>query len=74
MRKGSYSLREFHLDVVRLDCPQCGRSGRYRRDGLLARFGPDIALPDLLGKLVECEHRVGLTRNCRARFADLVRP
>jgi hypothetical protein len=32
----------------------------------------DIALPDLLGELVECDRRVGLTRNCGARYADLM--
>jgi len=36
------------LDVVRIECERCGRAGSYRRDGLVARFGADIALPDLL--------------------------
>jgi hypothetical protein len=48
MRIGSHSLREFPLDVVRINCERCGRAGSYRRDGLMVRFGADIALPDLL--------------------------
>ncbi len=44
-RIGSHSLGEFPLDVVRIDCERCGRAGSYRREGLKARFGADIALP-----------------------------
>jgi hypothetical protein len=47
-RIGSRSLGEFPFDVVRIECERCGRASRYRRDGLMARFGADIALPDLL--------------------------
>ena len=53
MRIGSRSLGEFPLDVVRIASERCGRARSYRRDGLMARFGPDIALPDLL---VACRH------------------
>ena len=48
MRNGSRSLGEFRLDVVRIDCERCGRAGSYRRDGLVKRFGADIALPTLV--------------------------
>jgi hypothetical protein len=47
-RIGSHSLGEFPSDIVRIDCERCGRAGSYRRDGLVARFGADIALPNLL--------------------------
>jgi L-alanine-DL-glutamate epimerase-like enolase superfamily enzyme len=60
-RIGSRLLREFPLDVVRIECERCGRAGSYRRDGLMARFGPDIALPDLLAA-----HHV------QARIAELL--
>jgi len=55
MRIGSRSLGEFPLGIVRVECERCGRAGSYRRDGLMARFGPDIALPDLLAALASCE-------------------
>jgi L-alanine-DL-glutamate epimerase-like enolase superfamily enzyme len=58
MRIGSRSLGEFPLDVVRIECERCGRAGSYRRDGLMARFGVDIALPDLLMELAQCERRI----------------
>jgi hypothetical protein len=47
------------------------RAGCYRRDGLLARFGADIALPDLLVALAKCERLADFSRPCGARFTDL---
>ena len=47
-RIGSHSSESFPWDVVRIDCERRGRTGRYRKDGLMARFGADIALPDLI--------------------------
>jgi len=50
---------------------RCGRTGSYGRDGLMARFGVDIALPDLLGALSSCERRADFSKPCGARFTDL---
>jgi hypothetical protein len=63
----SHSLGEFPHAVVRIECPRCHR----RRDGLLARFEADIALPDLLLALAQCERRQDFSRPCGARFTDL---
>jgi hypothetical protein len=32
------------LDVVRVECPKCGRSGRYRLADLITRYGRDEKL------------------------------
>jgi hypothetical protein len=34
----------------------------------IARFGADIALPDLLMELAQCERRRNFSRPCGARF------
>ena len=73
MRNGSHSLGEFPLNVVRIDCPRCERAGSYRRDGLLARFGADAALPDVLMALALCERRKDFSRPCGARFTDVAK-
>ena len=73
MRRGSRSLGEFPLNVVRIDCPRCDRAGSYRLDGLLARFGADAALPDLLLALASCERRKDFSKPCGARFTDLAK-
>ena len=70
-RIGSLSLGEFPLDVVRIECERCNRAGSYRLGGLVERFGADIALPDLLMALAQCERRRDFSRPCGARFADL---
>ena len=72
-RVGSYSLDECPLPVVRIACERCGRAGRYRLDGLIARFGADAALPDVLLELAACERRADFSRPCGARFRDLTR-
>ena len=40
--------------MIRLECSKCGRFGRYRIDKLIAKYGPDIALPDLRHELAQC--------------------
>jgi hypothetical protein len=70
-RTDSYSLGEFPLDVVRIECERCGRAGRYRLAGLIERFGPDAALPDVLIALATCDRRRDFSKPCGARFTDL---
>jgi hypothetical protein len=55
------------LNVVRIDCPRSNRAGSYRRDGLMARFGADAALPDVLMALAACERRKDFSRPCGAK-------
>jgi hypothetical protein len=73
MRNGSQTLGEFPAKVVRIDCPRCERAGSYRFDGLMARFGADAALPDVLLALASCERRADFSKPCGASFTDLVR-
>jgi hypothetical protein len=73
MRKGSLSVAQVPLDAVRVESSHCGRAGTYRRDGLIERFGSDIALPDLLAELAACERRHDFSRPCGARFTDLAK-
>jgi hypothetical protein len=32
------------LDILRVECPKCGRSGRYRLADLIMRYGQDEKL------------------------------
>jgi hypothetical protein len=58
---GSHSLGEFPVVVVRID-------------GLMARFGPDIALLDLLMELAQCERRRYFSKPCGARYTLKMAP
>ena len=47
MATGSLQLREYPGEIVRLSYEKCGRSGQYRKQKLIERYGADIRPPDL---------------------------
>jgi hypothetical protein len=69
MRNGSRSLSKFASPVVsyRLRALRT-HTGSYRRDGLVSRFGPDAAPPDVLMALASCQQRADFSRPCGARL------
>jgi hypothetical protein len=76
-RDGAYILRDLvgRLSVLRLECPKCGRSGRYRLPKLLDEFGGDHSLIDWREKMIaDCPRRVAgrMTDQCGAGMPDLV--
>jgi hypothetical protein len=48
------------LDVLRIECPKCGRSGRYRLADLISRYGRDEKL---------FAFTVDVTENCARKQA-----
>jgi hypothetical protein len=72
MPKGSYSLggAAAKLHMIRLTCPKCHRSGQYRADRLLEKYGPDIAMPDLRHELAECPRRHDMGDPCQVEYVD----
>lgn len=64
--------------VVRISCELCKRHGSYRLARLAAKFGPDISLDDLLGRLIsDCvsrDARHPYRSRCAARLVDLDPP
>ncbi len=71
MSNGSHLLGEVLLKVVRIGCARCERTGRYRLDRLIERFGADAALPDVLTALASCERRGDFAKPCGAKFTDM---
>ena len=39
------------LDILRVECPKCGRAGQYRVDRLVREIGRDGKLTDWLSKI-----------------------
>jgi hypothetical protein len=72
MPHGSYSLGEVaaEFNMVRLKCSKCGRRGQYQVDKLLAKYGPDIAMPDLRHELAQCPHRRNMSDPCQVAYVD----
>ena len=64
------------LDVLRIECPTCGRRGRYLVACLVAGLGPKTRLTDWLNALTaDCPQKIqqGVTRACGAHMPDLVK-
>ena len=54
-------LRDYPGEIIRLSCEKCERSGQYRKQKLIERYGADIPL-----------HRP--RRNSRRNFLSLIAP
>ena len=72
MSGGSLRLNEYSAEMVRVACDKCGRSGQYRKQNLIDRFGADIRLPDLRWEISHCD-RLGKTHDaCMVRYVGLI--
>jgi hypothetical protein len=63
------------LDMLRIECPMCGRQGRYHVARLVAELGPAHRLTDWLSeRTADCpqKNQAGVTRACGAVMPDLV--
>jgi len=69
---GSLQLSEYSGDMVRLSCEKCGRSGQYRKQKLIERYGADMQLPDLREEIAQCERRGKMHDACMVRYVDVV--
>jgi hypothetical protein len=47
------------LDMLRIECPKCGRSGRYRFTDLITRYGRDEKLFPEFGRCVQFRAKPG---------------
>jgi hypothetical protein len=68
---GALTLSEYPGDVVRLTCEKCGRSGQYRKQSLIERYGADIGLPDLREQIAQCERARKMHDACPVRYVGL---
>jgi hypothetical protein len=70
MTKGALTLRTYPYPMVRISCQKCGRAGQYRRQTLIDRYGPDIAMPDLRRELAQCPRRTTWHDPCMVIYSD----
>jgi hypothetical protein len=72
---GSLTPHTYPSETITVRCNECGREGRYRRDTLLDKFGPDMAMPDILNSVTEdCDKNARLsTDRCKAIYGELSR-
>jgi hypothetical protein len=70
---GTLTVQTYPHDPVRVACRKCGRDGRYSRRSLVARFGADASMPDVLPKLTACPRRGNASDPCGVIYPDLAR-
>lgn len=70
----TFSDLEGKIDVLRVECEKCGRSGRYSVANLVAKHGRDARMTDFRTYLTrDCPHKGGASiyNQCGAMFPDL---
>jgi hypothetical protein len=74
-RGGAITFRDVagKLTVLRITCDKCGRSGQYRVDRLIMRYGIDAKLFDSDEITADCPRKQARNLNdqCGARCPDL---
>ena len=72
MSTGSLSPATYPADAITIRCDRCDRMGRYKRRTLIERYGTNVAMPDVLNAVADCEKNAGLwTDRCKAYFEEL---
>jgi hypothetical protein len=67
----SIPLGRFSRPRLKIQCEPCRRRGDYSVARLVARFGSEIRLPDLLSALsAECPERQKFQGRCFAVYAE----
>ena len=74
-RDGAIRFRDIvgKLTVLRITGDKCGRSGQYRVDRLIMRYGIDAKLFDRLDEITDCPRKQAKNLNdqCGAQCPDL---
>ena len=75
-RDGAITFRDIagKLTVLHITCDKCGRSGQYRVDRLIMRYGIDAKVFDWSDEITaDCPRKIAknMYDPCRARCPDL---
>lgn len=71
-RSNTFNLGRYPRDYVRLACSRCSRKGQYRKETLIAEYGGDVRLPDLLVMIAKCERRGNASDPCGVVYSNLL--
>ncbi len=66
-----FTLEEFPLTMIEIACGKCGRHGWLRKDWLVAKYGAEIKLPDLLMRIADCELSGSMHDPCALYYVAL---
>ena len=68
MRIAGNTLAECERLMIKPICDKCSRKGQYRKATLVAKFGPDVVMPDLLHKVADCPRWNPMRGGCSVRY------
>lgn len=68
---GSLTLSQYPGDLVRLSCEKCGRSGQYRKQKLIERYGADMRLPDLWEEIAQGSRHGQMHNACMVHYVEV---
>jgi hypothetical protein len=68
MSNARNTLADCEQPMIRFICDKCGRKGQYRKARLVGKYGPDVAMPDLLHKVADCPHWQPMRGGCSVRY------
>ena len=68
-RNGAHTVSDLPPGLTEIECPKCGRRGRYKRETLVSRFGPDQTLPAMLTAVAACRKARDMADICGVRFS-----
>ena len=71
-RYSSMTLGQYPKPMVQVICSRCDRKGQYRKETLLALYGADARMPDLLHLIAKCERHGDITNPCGVRYGNLL--
>ena len=65
------TLGDEERTTVKFICELCGRRGQYRKQTLIAQFGPHVLMPDLLHLVARCPRRHPTKGGCGVHYEGL---
>jgi hypothetical protein len=76
MASGAVTLGDLarHLAMLDVGCRKCERRGRYKVSNLIAKYGPELALPDLRNILAaDCPRmkKISIYEQCGINYPHL---
>ena len=71
MRDHAHTLSDLRTPTLSIECPQCGRFGRYNVAKLIEQYG-EIKLPDLRHVLANCPkaQSQSIPDRCKVRYSE----
>jgi hypothetical protein len=76
MPRDAFTLADVREPTIEIVCQPCGRRGSYNVERLIAKYGPDVKLPDLKAILADCEktRSFSIYDRCKVRFVRSYEP